>query len=91
MQQIVSIREITKNNLLVLTQFQNRILINFDVTKKISQVFEITTKGSNETYCLLNAIRENQEGELLALISDRGLFHVNWKDKVLGKQAPGNE
>lgn len=83
MQQIVSLWEIKKNNLLILTQFQSRILINFDVEKKTSHVFELFTKGSNYTYCLLNSLRENQDGELLALISDRGLFHVNWKDNVL--------
>jgi DNA-binding response OmpR family regulator/signal transduction histidine kinase len=83
MQQIVSLREIKKNHLLILTQFHNRILINFDVEKNKSHVFELYTKGSNNTYCLLNALRENQEGELLALISDRGLFHVNWQDNVL--------
>ena len=83
MQQIVFIREMNKNNLLILTQFQNRILLNFDVQKKTSHVFELYTKGSNNTYCLLNSLRENQEGELLALISDRGLFHVNWKDNIL--------
>ncbi|NJO88166.1 MAG: hypothetical protein HC831_03760 [Chloroflexia bacterium] len=32
---------------------------------------------------MLNSLRENQEGELLALITDRGLFHVNWQDNVL--------
>jgi DNA-binding response OmpR family regulator/signal transduction histidine kinase/ligand-binding sensor domain-containing protein len=83
MQQIVSLREIKKNNLLVLTQFQTRILINFDVEKNTSHVFELYTKGSKDTYCLLNSLRENQEGELLALIADRGLFHVNLKDNVL--------
>jgi DNA-binding response OmpR family regulator/signal transduction histidine kinase/ligand-binding sensor domain-containing protein len=83
MQQIVSLREISKSNLLVLTQFQSRILINFDVEKKTSHVFELNTKGSNYTYCLLNSLRKNQKGELLALISDKGLFHVNLKDNVL--------
>lgn len=88
MQQIVSLREIKKNNLLVLTQFQTRILLNFDVEKNTSHVSELYTKGSNSTYCLLNSLRENQEGELLALISDRGLFHVNWKDNVLENRLP---
>ncbi|MDP4210566.1 MAG: response regulator [Bacteroidota bacterium] len=88
MQQIISLREIKKNNLLVLTQFHSHTLINFDVEKKISHVFELYTKGSNDTYSLLNSVRENQKGELLALISDRGLFHVNLKDNVLENRLP---
>ena len=83
MQQIVLLREINKSNLLILTQFQSRILLNFDIEKETTNVFELYSKGSNITYCLLNSLRENQQGELLALISDKGLFHVNWKDNVL--------
>ncbi len=83
MQQIVLLREITDNHLLIVTQFQSHILLNFDITKETADVFELYSKGSNVTYCLLNSIRENQQGELLALISDKGLFHVNWRDNVL--------
>jgi signal transduction histidine kinase/CheY-like chemotaxis protein/ligand-binding sensor domain-containing protein/AraC-like DNA-binding protein len=83
MQQIVLLREIADNHLLIVTQFQSNILLNFDITKETTGVFELYSKGSNITYCLLNSIRENQQGELLALISDRGLFHVNWRNNVL--------
>lgn len=83
MQQIVQLHEIDKNNLLILTQFQSRILLNFDPEKETTGLFEVYAKGSNITYCLLNTLRENQQGELLAVISDMGLFHVNWKDNVL--------
>jgi len=83
MQQIVQLREINKSNLLILTQFQSRILLNFDIEHETTSLFELYYKGSNITYCLLNSLRENQQGELLALISDKGLFHVNCKDKVL--------
>ncbi len=83
MQRIVLLREIPENHLLIVTQFQSNILLNFDKATGNAQVFELYSKGSNITYCLLNSIRENQQGELLALISDKGLFHVNWKDNVL--------
>jgi signal transduction histidine kinase/DNA-binding response OmpR family regulator/ligand-binding sensor domain-containing protein len=83
MQQIVQIHEIDNNNLLILTQSHSRILLNLDLQKETTQVFEMYSKGSNLTYCLLNTLRKNQRGELLALISDKGLFHVNWKDNVL--------
>ncbi len=83
MQQIVQLREINKSNLLILTQFHNCILLNFNIEKGTTSLFELYHKGSNITYYLLNTIRENQQGELLALISDKGLFHVNWKDNVL--------
>ena len=83
MQQIVLLREINKSNLLILTQFHSRILLNFDIEKETTQLFELYSRGSNITYCLLNSLRENQQGELLALISDKGLFHVNWKENVL--------
>jgi signal transduction histidine kinase/DNA-binding response OmpR family regulator/ligand-binding sensor domain-containing protein len=83
MQQIVQLFEINKSNLLILTQSQTRTLINLDIEKETTSLFELYSKGSNNTYCLLNSLRENQQGELLALISDKGLFHVNWKDNVL--------
>ncbi len=83
MQRIVLLRELNKNNLLILTQFFDRVLINYDLKKKTRRVFEVYNKGSKITYCLLNSIRENRQGELLALISDKGLFHINWDDNVL--------
>ncbi len=83
MQQIVFLKEVNNTNLLIGTQFHRRILINFDFEKETSSLFELYSKGSNITYCLLNGIRENQEGELMAVISDKGLYHVNWKDNVL--------
>jgi signal transduction histidine kinase/DNA-binding response OmpR family regulator/ligand-binding sensor domain-containing protein len=83
MQRIVQLYTISNTNLLIVTHFQDRILLNFDIAKETTRVFELYSKGSNITYCLLNSIRENQHGELLALISDKGLFHVNWKENVL--------
>lgn len=83
MQRIVLMRAIPENHLLIVTQFQSNILLKFDKATGNTQVFELYSKGSNITYCLLNSIRENQQGELLALISDKGLFHINWKDNVL--------
>ncbi len=83
MQRIVLIKEIPDNHLLIVTQFQSHILLNFNIVKATSEVVELYSKGSNITYCLLNSLRENKQGELLGLISDQGLFHVNWKDNVL--------
>ncbi len=83
MQQIVFLKEINNTNLLIGTQSRRSILINFDIEKETTGLFELYFKGSNETYCLLNGVRENQNGELLAIISDKGLYHVNWKDNVL--------
>lgn len=83
MQQIVQLQEIDKSNLLIVTQFHSRILLNFNTKNETTSLFELYSKGSNITYCLLNSLRENQQGELLAVISDKGLFHVNWKDNVL--------
>ncbi len=83
MQRIVLLREIPDDHLLIVTQFQSNILLNFDKTTGIAHVFELYSKGSNLTYCLLNSIRENNKGEILALISDKGLFHVNWKENIL--------
>lgn len=83
MQRIVALHEISKKNLLILTQFFDRVLINYDLEKKTRRVFELYNKGSKNTYCLLSTIRKNRKGELLAVISDKGLFHVNWDDNVL--------
>ncbi len=83
MQRIVILREIPDNHLLIVTQFQSNILLNFDRANGSSQVFELYSKGSHITYCLLNSLRENRKGELLALISNQGLFHVNWRDNIL--------
>jgi signal transduction histidine kinase/DNA-binding response OmpR family regulator len=83
MQQIVQLYESDKDNLLILTQFHTRILLNFNTQDETTRVFEIYSKGSNITYCLLNALKKNQKGELLAIVSDQGLFHVNEKMFVL--------
>jgi ligand-binding sensor domain-containing protein len=83
MQQIVDIKCVDKNRLVILTQFYTRILLNFDKEKETTKVFELFSKGSNITYCLLNSLRKNQQGELLAVISNLGLYHVNWNDNVL--------
>jgi DNA-binding response OmpR family regulator/signal transduction histidine kinase len=83
MQQIILLKEVDKSNLLILTQFYSRILLNFDYEKETTSLFELYSKGSNITFCLLNSLRENQQGELLAVIYDKGLFHVNWKQNVL--------
>ncbi len=83
MQQIVYLQELDSNHMLILTQFRTIILLNLNVNTGHTEAFELFTKGSNITYSLLNSIRKNQQGELLALISDKGLFHVNWKNNVL--------
>lgn len=88
MQQIVSLREINKNKLLIHTQFPNGILINFDIDKETASEFKLHYEGYDYTYFLLNSIRENQQGELLALISDKGLFHVNLKNNILENRLP---
>jgi signal transduction histidine kinase/DNA-binding response OmpR family regulator/ligand-binding sensor domain-containing protein len=88
MQQIVQLLDIDKSNLLILTQFHSRILLNFNTENETTRLFELYNKGSNITYCVLNSLRENQKGELLAIISDKGLFHVNWKDNVLENRLP---
>jgi signal transduction histidine kinase/DNA-binding response OmpR family regulator/ligand-binding sensor domain-containing protein len=88
MQQIIFLQEIDKTHLLILTQFQSRILLNFDIEKEKAEVFELYYKGSNITYLLLNSIRKNQQGELLGLISDKGIFHINCKDNILENRLP---
>lgn len=75
--------QINNNNLLILTQSYNRTLINFDMKRETSSLFELNFKGSKINYCLINSLRENHKGELLAIINDKGLFHVNLKDNVL--------
>ncbi len=88
MQQIVDIKEIDENNLVILTQFHNQILISFDKLTGQTRVFELYYKGSGQTYCLLNSLRVNQQGELLGIITNLGLFHVNWKDHVIENRMP---
>ncbi|HEY9124970.1 MAG TPA: two-component regulator propeller domain-containing protein, partial [Bacteroidales bacterium] len=83
MQQIVHIAEIDKSNLLILTQFQNNILLHFNIETEKTDVFELNSKGSNITYLLINSLRKNQHGKLLALIADKGLYAVNWKENIL--------
>jgi signal transduction histidine kinase/DNA-binding response OmpR family regulator len=83
MQQIVDIKEVSKDNLVILTQFHSQILLNFNKSTGKSIVFELYYKGSNVTYCLLNSLRSNRKGELLAVISNLGLYHVNWHENVI--------
>ena len=83
MQQIIQLKEVNNSNLLILTQFHSRILLNFNIKNETTSLFELYSKGSHVTFSLINSLRENQAGELLAVIYDKGLFHVNWKDNVL--------
>jgi DNA-binding response OmpR family regulator/signal transduction histidine kinase/ligand-binding sensor domain-containing protein len=83
MQQIIQIKEADNNNLLILTQFFAKILLNFDPINESTKVFELDYKGSKITYSLLNTLRENQKGELLAVILNKGLYHINLKQNVL--------
>jgi len=83
MQQIVYLQEVSDSNILIQTQLPNTVLINFNTKKETSEIFELYAKGSKVTYFLMNSLRKNQQGDLLALISDKGLFHVNWKDNIL--------
>jgi signal transduction histidine kinase/DNA-binding response OmpR family regulator/ligand-binding sensor domain-containing protein len=83
MQRIIDIKEYNKDNLAILTQFHSQILLNFNKATGQTAIFELYQKGSNNTYCLLNCLRTNKRGELLAVITDLGLFHVNCNDKVL--------
>ncbi|HKM92383.1 MAG TPA: ATP-binding protein, partial [Prolixibacteraceae bacterium] len=83
MQQIVGLEDVSNNNMIILTQFHSQILLNFDKSTETATTFELYNKGSNITYCLLNSLRRNQQGELLAVISNMGLFNVNWNDNVL--------
>ena len=83
MQQIVQLQEINDNNLLIVSQFHNKILLSLNIENGTTSLFELYSKGSNLTYCLINILRKNQKGELLAVIYDKGLFHVNLKDNVL--------
>ncbi|MDD3688374.1 MAG: two-component regulator propeller domain-containing protein, partial [Bacteroidales bacterium] len=83
MQQIVGIKEIGNNNLIIHTQFHSQILLNFNKTTETSNVIELYHKESNVTYCLLNTMRYNKQEDFLAVISDLGLYHVNWNDNVI--------
>ncbi|MBN2261327.1 MAG: hypothetical protein JW735_00315, partial [Prolixibacteraceae bacterium] len=88
MQQIVGINEAGNNNLVIHTQFHSQILLNFDKKTGESSVFEFFYEGSNVTYCLLNSLRSNKKGELIAVISDLGLYHVNWHENVIENKMP---
>jgi signal transduction histidine kinase/DNA-binding response OmpR family regulator/ligand-binding sensor domain-containing protein len=88
MQQIVHLQELNESHLLILTQFQSRILLNFNIENGKTEVFELNYKGSKVTYSLINSIRKNQQGDLLVLISDKGIYHVNWNDNVLENRLP---
>ncbi len=88
MQQIIFLYNVGNSNMLIQTQFPSRILMNFDTQTETTSVFELYFKGSKITYCTLGAIRKNQRGELLAVISGQGLFHVNLKDNVLENKLP---
>jgi signal transduction histidine kinase/DNA-binding response OmpR family regulator/ligand-binding sensor domain-containing protein len=88
MQQIICLREVDSTHLLIATHYRDRVLINLDTEKETANTCELYSKGSHITYFLLNSLRENQQGELLAIISDQGLFHVNWKDNIVENKLP---
>ena len=77
MQQIALMRNYKNTNLLIVTHYRDRNLLNFDLKTETFTSFELNINGKNIKSFRLNTVRENQNGEWLALIIDRGLFHIN--------------
>ncbi len=82
-QQIVVMYNHNNTNLVLGTQFQNHSLINFDLKTKSSSVLGLIDNSGKITQFQINAIRENQKGEVMVLNSTGGIFRINFSENKL--------
>jgi len=83
MQQIVLMHNFNNTNLVIGTQYQDQCLLNFDLKSETVSTISMMSGPNKLSHFQINSIRENQNGELLALVSTLGLYHINLKDNLL--------
>lgn len=88
MQRITLIHNYRNTNLLIGTHYRDRSLLNFDLQSERVTPLKINMGGEMRTNFQIISIRENREGETLALIRNAGLYSVNLEKNVLENDLP---
>ncbi len=88
MQRITFIHKCGENNLLIGTHYRNRKLLNFDLKTEKATPFLLSNSENGRTNFNLMSLRENPEGEIIALLKNRGLYTVNQKENLLENTFP---
>ncbi|MGC9375582.1 MAG: hybrid sensor histidine kinase/response regulator transcription factor, partial [Bacteroidales bacterium] len=87
MQRIIFIHKCRTNNLLIATHYRNRELVNFNLDNETFTPFSLSTHEINP-YFQIKSLRENREGEVLALLINRGIYSVNQEKNTLDNNFP---
>jgi len=88
MQQIVLMHNYKNTNLVLGTQYQDRCLLNFELKSETISTISLMNGLDKLSHFQINSIRENQNGELFAVISNLGLYRINLNDNLLENSLP---
>lgn len=88
MQRIIFLHKYTNNNLLIATHYRDRSLLNFNLKTETFTPMSALIDGNSGTSFQLMSLRENQEGETLALLKYDGLYTVNPEKNILENNLP---
>lgn len=88
MQRIVLIYKEQDKGFLLGTQYRNKSLLRFDPKKNETVPLNVWLNGKKQYHYQLISIRENQDGETMALIRNAGIFTVHPEGKRLLNEVP---
>ena len=88
MQRIMLITPVGNNNLLMVTNYRNRNLLNFNLKNEKFEVITLDDRGQKRSNLNIVSIRKNRKGETIALLRTFGLFNVNIEKNSLENNLP---
>ncbi|WP_163324751.1 hybrid sensor histidine kinase/response regulator [Draconibacterium mangrovi] len=88
MQRIVSLHQCEGDNLLIGTHYTDKNLLNFNLKSEKVTPITLTIDGQPRKNLEPTSLRENQEGETLALLRAYGLYTVNLEKGILENNFP---
>jgi len=88
MQRIIFLHKCTGKNLLIATHYRDRSLLNFNLNTETVIPISASIGGNSGTNFQLMSLRENREGETLALLRNDGLYTVNLEKNILENNLP---
>lgn len=88
MQRIVFIEKYGEDNLLILTHYHNRSLLNFNLKNLEFTPVTLEQGGSKNSNLNVISIRKNKVGETIVLLRSDGLFTVNIEKNILENDLP---
>lgn len=88
MQRIIFIHKCIKNNLLIVTHYRDKSLLNFDLETEKFTPLSLFVNGTNQKNLFITSLRENRDGETMALLRTKGLYTVNLEKNILENNLP---